>query len=98
MMAHRRGFTLPVLIATRKAAGFRSVAGATRPRAFDMWVRACKAPFSDEALFQRAAEHFPAADRQEPAMEPLVSGSRHPPLWSAAESERTALVRALQKS
>lgn len=85
------------MIATLQAAGFRSVAGGRRQRAFDMWVIACKEPLSDDALFQRAAEHFPFADRPALAMDPLVSGSRHPPLWSAAETVQTALITALQK-
>jgi SAM-dependent methyltransferase len=94
--AHHCGFTLDVMIATLNAAGFRSVAGSVRRRAFDMWVIACKEPITDEALFKLAAEHFPRVDQSAFAMDPLVSGSRHAPLWSAAETEQTALITALQ--
>lgn len=96
-MAHHCGFTLEVMIATLKAAGFHSVAGARRRRAFDMWVIACKEPLSDDALFKRVAAHFPFADQPALAMDPLVSSSRHPSLWGAAETEQTALIKALQK-
>ena len=58
-MAHRCGFTLEVLLATLKGAGFAAVAGMGRPAAFDLWALCSKAPLGDDALRRLAADHFP---------------------------------------
>ena len=58
-MAHRCGFTLPVLFNTLKDTGFLSVAGIRRPAFFDLWAVASKARLEDEALRQLCEKHIP---------------------------------------
>jgi protein O-GlcNAc transferase len=58
-MAHRCGFTLPVLIDLLLSAGFARAVGMVRPEAFDLWVVASKSPCSDDALHALAARHLP---------------------------------------
>jgi len=60
-MAHRCGFTLPVLIDLLLSAGFARAVGIVRPEAFDLWVVASKSPCSDDALHALAARHLPPA-------------------------------------
>lgn len=61
-MAHKCGFTLRVLQASLRAAGFASLAGMQRGRSpfFDLWVVASKTPLPESALRDLAAQHFPA--------------------------------------
>lgn len=58
-MAHRCGFTLKVLSATLRTAGFASVAGLRRPSFFDLWAVAVKGSLQDEELRNLAGRHFP---------------------------------------
>lgn len=58
-MAHRCGFTQRVLAATLRSAGFAAVAGMARPRQFDLWAIASKAPRSDDDMRALASQHFP---------------------------------------
>jgi ubiquinone/menaquinone biosynthesis C-methylase UbiE len=58
-MAHRCGFTRRVLINTLQAAGFKTVAAASRPSAFDLWAVASKSERSEDELRALAKLHFP---------------------------------------
>ncbi len=58
-MAHKCGFTAPLLARELMAAGFASVAHLRRPDAFDLWVVASKSPLADSSLQQLAASHLP---------------------------------------
>jgi predicted SAM-dependent methyltransferase len=57
-MAHRCGFTLTVLMAVLRGAGFKEVAGMARPKYFDLWVVASKT-LDQAALRSIAMAHFP---------------------------------------
>lgn len=59
-MAHRCGFTEPVLRATLQASGFVGFASKQRERYFDLWMLATKGSQSEDELRALAAEHFPA--------------------------------------
>ncbi|MFZ6773932.1 class I SAM-dependent methyltransferase [Undibacterium sp. SXout7W] len=96
-MAHHCGFTLDIMLATLKEAGFPAVAGGLRRGIFDMWVIACKEPLDDHTLFQRAEQHFPFVNEPAFVMDPLVSGSKQTPLWSSSETRQTALITELMK-
>lgn len=58
-MAHHCGFTLKVLTGTLRSNGFVSVAGKSRPQAFDLWVVATKGPMEEGALRELAGEMLP---------------------------------------
>ncbi|MFM7393241.1 MAG: hypothetical protein ACKO22_02480 [Cyanobium sp.] len=58
-MAHRCGFTLKVLQATMRAAGFAQCASLRRPRAFDLWILATVAPWPEDALRAAAQRLLP---------------------------------------
>ena len=58
-MAHRCGFTLKVLQATTRAAGFAQCASLRRPRAFDLWILATVAPWPEDALRAAAQQLLP---------------------------------------
>lgn len=60
-MSHRCGFTRKVLSGTLQASGFKSVAVMARPKHFDLWAVATKAPMEEADLRALAAAHFPAA-------------------------------------
>jgi len=49
-MAHKTGFTLPVLLDSLKSAGFVSITGFSRPEHFDIWALATKNPVDDRIL------------------------------------------------
>lgn len=58
-MAHRCGFTLPVLLGTLQAAGFEGVAGRRREGPyFDLWAVATPAKLPDETMRALAIAHF----------------------------------------
>lgn len=58
-MAHRCGFTLPVLLGTLQAAGFEGVAGRRREGPhFDLWAVATPLKRSDDAMRALAIAHF----------------------------------------
>jgi ubiquinone/menaquinone biosynthesis C-methylase UbiE len=60
-MAHRSGFTLKVLVATLRQAGFERVAARRRVAPhYDLWALATAAPLDEVALRDLAAQHFPA--------------------------------------
>lgn len=60
-MAHRCGFTQPVLDGTLRASGFQSVASMARGRApfFDLFALASKSPRSEGEMRTLAQAHFP---------------------------------------
>ncbi|MBF0310248.1 MAG: methyltransferase domain-containing protein [Magnetococcales bacterium] len=58
-MAHRCGFTLSLLVASLREAGFPSYFGLRRPQAFDLWVLAHASALSDTALRELARLHLP---------------------------------------
>ncbi len=59
-LAHHCGFTLKVLLATLRAAGFASVAGIERAGpAHDLWVVASRSRLDNDALQALASRHFP---------------------------------------
>jgi len=62
-MAHRCGFTQPVLTHTLLAVGLTHVAALRRGVApyFDLWAFASKGPMEEAALRALAAQHFPLA-------------------------------------
>lgn len=60
-VSHRCGFTRKVLSGTLQASGFKSVAVMARPKHFDLWAVATKAPMEEADLRALAAAHFPAA-------------------------------------
>lgn len=49
-MAHRCGFTQKVMMGTLMAIGFKAVAAATRPSAFDLWAVASKSERTKEEV------------------------------------------------
>ena len=59
-MAHKCGFTYPVLANLFMAGGFKSVIGGRRPRAFDLWLLACKAQKTEAELKALALQHLPS--------------------------------------
>lgn len=58
-LANKCGFTLRVLIATIKVAGFMAVAGKRREPAFDLWVVASKANLTDKKIRKLAEDFLP---------------------------------------
>jgi predicted O-linked N-acetylglucosamine transferase (SPINDLY family) len=56
-MAHKSGFTLTLLIATLREAGFAAVAGRRRPGQFDLWAVA-SAEALDDAAIRAVADRF----------------------------------------
>jgi hypothetical protein len=58
-MAHRCGFTLKVLLATLREAGFVSVVGRRRPSCFELWAVGVKSWLPKEDLRNLAVMHFP---------------------------------------
>lgn len=58
-MAHHCGFTLKVLLATLKAAGFAAVAGQKRESSFELWAVAAKSLLPEAELRNLAGRHFP---------------------------------------
>ena len=59
-MAHRTGFTLKVLLATLKAAGYRSILGLRRGHpAYDLWAVASVAARDKHQMRMLAELHFP---------------------------------------
>lgn len=58
-MAHRCGFTAPLLTRELMAAGFASVAHLRRPASFDLWAVASKSPLAEPVLRQLAESHLP---------------------------------------
>jgi predicted SAM-dependent methyltransferase len=58
-MAHRCGFTRKVLVQTLQQAGFMGVAAKARPRDFELWALATKAPMDEYGLRALASAHFP---------------------------------------
>lgn len=58
-MAHKCGFTYPVLCQTLLENGFRTVWGGARPQAFDLWVVASKNQRSEADIYQLAKQHLP---------------------------------------
>jgi len=65
-MAHRCGFTQPVLDGTLRASGFQTVASMARGRApfFDLFALASKSPRSEGEMRALAQAHFPLAAAQ----------------------------------
>lgn len=58
-MAHKGGFTLGTLKDGLLAAGFAKAIGATRPRAFDLWMLAVKKEVPDTRLQELALAFLP---------------------------------------
>jgi SAM-dependent methyltransferase len=58
-MAHKCGFTAPLLTRELMAAGFSSVAHLRRPAAFDLWAVASKSPLAEPVMRQLAESHLP---------------------------------------
>ena len=58
-MSHHCGFTLTTLMEALRSAGFASVQGIRRKRGFDLWVVACKSPYSTEDMAALAASYLP---------------------------------------
>ena len=58
-MAHRCGFTLDVLLASLRTAGFAGVAGVARAQGLDLWALATREALPEAALRQLAATHLP---------------------------------------
>jgi SAM-dependent methyltransferase len=58
-MAHKCGFTAPLLTRELMAAGFSSVAHLRRPASFDLWAVASKSPLAEPVLRQLAESHLP---------------------------------------
>jgi SAM-dependent methyltransferase len=58
-MAHKGGFTLATLKDGLLAAGFAKAIGATRPRAFDLWMLAVKKEVPDTRLQELALAFLP---------------------------------------
>jgi SAM-dependent methyltransferase len=58
-MAHKCGFTAPLLTRELMAAGFSCVAHLRRPAAFDLWAVASKSPLAEPVLRQLAESHLP---------------------------------------
>lgn len=59
-MAHRCGFTAPILAQVLNEAGFASSACLERPGYYDLWAVATVSPLSREGLTDLARTHFPA--------------------------------------
>lgn len=58
-MAHRCGFTLPVLLGTLQSEGFEGVAGRRREHPyFDLWAIATPAKLADDTIRALALAHF----------------------------------------
>jgi hypothetical protein len=58
-MAHHCGFTLKALMGTMRESGFKSVAGLSRKKDFDLWVVASKTELSEEDLKELLKSHLP---------------------------------------
>jgi SAM-dependent methyltransferase len=58
-MAHKCGFTWTTLSQTFLIAGFRSVMGASRPHAFDIWIAAFKKLKTETEMQPFVQEHLP---------------------------------------
>lgn len=58
-MAHKCGFTAPLLTRELMAAGFSSVAHLRRPAAFDLWAVASKSPLAEPVMRRLAESHLP---------------------------------------
>ncbi|MEO0399718.1 MAG: methyltransferase domain-containing protein [Pseudomonadota bacterium] len=56
-MAHKTGFTLKSLAAALGRAGFQSYVGLRRPRSFDLWMIATKAPHTETDMKRMLAEY-----------------------------------------
>lgn len=58
-MAHKCGFTFPVLSDSIIRAGFKSTFGGRRPAAFDLWLVAFKGTASEDEMRQIARAYLP---------------------------------------
>lgn len=58
-MAHKCGFTFPVLSDAFISAGFKSTFGGRRPMAFDLWLVAFKATVSEDEMRMTSAVYLP---------------------------------------
>jgi ubiquinone/menaquinone biosynthesis C-methylase UbiE len=58
-MAHKCGFTWTTLSQTFLRAGFKSVMGASRPQAFDIWIAAFKQQTTGDAMRPIVRQHLP---------------------------------------
>jgi len=58
-MAHKCGFTFPVLSDSLIRVGFKSTFGGRRPSAFDLWLVAFKAALSEDEMRRISAAYLP---------------------------------------
>lgn len=58
-MAHKCGFTLKTLQAALQGAGFKTIAGARRPAALDLWLVATKTPWTEADILALAGRVLP---------------------------------------
>jgi SAM-dependent methyltransferase len=58
-MTHKTGFTLPVLLESLQAVGFKTVTGISRPPHFDLWAFASKKELSESELKIVQTRYFP---------------------------------------
>ncbi len=58
-MAHRCGFTYPVMFQLLRQAGFASIVGGRRTKYYDLWALACKSKRDEDELRQLAACYLP---------------------------------------
>ena len=58
-MAHKTGFTFPILSSLLYEAGFKCTYGAARPQAYDIWIIASKKNLSDNEKNNIAMEFLP---------------------------------------